>query len=114
MSERHRAVDSLGPIQSQGNLVYVHLAVATDDEERNSDDLVEDTVQMFVEDAGNKAKSLGMHRNYLQGTYADSWQNPLERRSAGTLEELWASAKKYDPGQVFQRQVPGGFKLPKI
>lgn len=114
MSERHRAVDSLGPIQSQGNLVYVHLAVATDDEERSSDDLVENTVQKFVEDAGKKAKSLGVHRSYLQGTYADSWQNPLERRSAGTLEELWATAKKYDPGQVFQTQVPGGFKLPKI
>ncbi|KAG8160696.1 hypothetical protein KVR01_008960 [Diaporthe batatas] len=114
MSERHRAVDSLGPIQTQGNLVYVHLAVATDDDERDSDALVEDTVQKFVQDADKKAKSLGVHRSYLQGTYADSWQNPLERRSAGTLEELWASAKRYDPGQVFQRQVPGGFKLPKI
>ncbi|POS70093.1 FAD binding domain-containing protein [Diaporthe helianthi] len=114
MSERHRAVDSLGPIQTQGNLVYVHLAVATDDEENDSDHLIEDTVQKFVEAAEKRAKSLGVHRSYLQGTYADRWQNPMERRSAGTLEELWVSAKKYDPGEVFQRQVPGGFKLPKI
>lgn len=114
MSERHGAADSLGPIQTQGNLVYVHLAVATDDEEKESDGTVEDVVQQFVTAADEKAKSMGVYRSFLQGTYAESWQNPLERRTEGTLKELLAAAEKYDPGQVFQRQVPGGFKLPKI
>lgn len=114
MSERHGAVDSLGPIQTQGNLVYVHLAVATDDEEKQSDNTIEDVIHQFLTAADEKAKSLGVYRSFLQGTYAESWQNPLERRTTGTLEELLAAANKYDPGQVFQRQVPGGFKLPKI
>lgn len=114
MLERRGAVDSLGPVQTQGDLIYVHLAVATDDEERDSDEVVEKAVQSFVTDADAKAKSLGVYRSFLQGTYADSWQNPLDRRTTGTLQDLMAAAKKYDPGQVFQKQVPGGFKLPAI
>jgi hypothetical protein len=29
----------------------------------------------------------------------------------GNLQNLRRTAGKYDPGQVFQRLVPGGFKL---
>ncbi|GKT47437.1 bifunctional solanapyrone synthase [Colletotrichum spaethianum] len=113
MSERNGAVDSLGPIQTQGNLIYIHMSVAVDESERDSDNIIEKVVQSLVADAEAKAKKMGLYRSYLQATYAESWQNPIERRSKGTLKELLATSKKYDPRQVFQRQVPGGFKLPK-
>ncbi|KAK6215223.1 FAD binding domain-containing protein [Colletotrichum tabaci] len=114
MSERNGAVDSLGPIQTQGNLIYVHLGVSVDEDEKDSDETIEKAVQQLVNDAEAKAKKMGLYRSYLQATYAESWQNPIERRSKSTLEELLATSKKYDPFQVFQKQVPGGFKLPKV
>ncbi|KXH60168.1 FAD binding domain-containing protein [Colletotrichum salicis] len=112
MSERNGAVDSLGPVQTQGNLVYIHLGVSVDENEKDSDEVVEKTVQKLVGDAEAKAKKMGLYRSYLQATYAESWQNPIERRSKSTLQELFATSEKYDPRQVFQKQVPGGFKLP--
>lgn len=113
MSERNGAVDSLGPVQTQGDLVYIHLAVSTDDSEKSSDSALEKVLRELISTAEAKAKKLGVYRSYLQTTYAESWQNPLLRRSQSTLEELWAVSRKYDPQQVFQKQVPGGFKLPK-
>ncbi|KAF4440593.1 FAD binding domain-containing protein [Fusarium austroafricanum] len=114
MSERRGALDSLGPIQTQGNLVYVHLAVSVDGSEKDSDETIEAVVKELVADAEAKAKNRGVYRSYLQATYAESWQNPLLRRSEGTLEEMLAVSKKYDPRQFFQMQVPGGFKLPRV
>ncbi|KAF7197937.1 FAD-dependent monooxygenase CTB5 [Pseudocercospora fuligena] len=114
MSERNGAVDSLGPVQTQGDLVYVHLAVSVDDNESHSDDDLEKAVETLISKAESRAKELGVYRSYLQATYAETWQNPLLRRSKSTLEDLWVVSRKYDPHQVFQKQVPGGFKLPKF
>ncbi|TDZ27473.1 Bifunctional solanapyrone synthase [Colletotrichum spinosum] len=113
MAERGGAPDSMGPIQTEGNLIYVHLAVSVDGNEWSSDDAIEQTVQHLIESGERKAKELGVYRSYLQATYAESWQNPLLRRSHSTLKQLLATSKKYDPEQVFQTQVPGGFKLPR-
>lgn len=113
MAERRGAVDSLGPIQSQGNFIYIHLAVSVDDSEMSSDDTIEKVVEKLIRDGEAKAKSMGVHRSYLQATYAESWQNPLLRRNKHVLEEMLAVSEKYDPLQVFQTQVPGGFKLPR-
>lgn len=76
-----------------GDLVYIHLAVATDDEEEENDVLVDDAVHRFLTPADEKAKSLGIYRSFLQRTYAESWQNLFERRTASTLEEMLAAAK---------------------
>ena len=46
--------------------------------------------------------------------YADSWQDPIGSRSKGTIREMLKTSKKYDPMQMFQKQVPGGFKLPSM
>ncbi|KAI8275470.1 Bifunctional solanapyrone synthase [Colletotrichum sp. SAR 10_98] len=113
MAERRGASDSMGPIQTEGNLIYIHLAVSVDGNEGSSDDTIEQAVQDLIEGAERKAKEMGVYRSYLQATYAESWQNPLLRRSPSTLEQLIATSRKYDPKQVFQTQVPGGFKLPQ-
>ena len=35
----------------------------------------------------------------------------IRSNGAAALEKIKAASKKYDPGQVFQKLVPGGFKL---
>ena len=113
MTERRGAVDSLGPIQTEGNMFFIHWAMAVDGTEPDTDVPFRSAVKDLFAAATKKAKSLGVQRDYLALTYSDSWQDPIGSRSQGTIEEMWESSKKYDPAQLFQKQVPGGFKLPK-
>ena len=64
---------------------------------------------------------MGTLTTYLQGAgalkdfqylnYAFQDQDPLGGYGPAALSKIRAASKKYDPGQVFQRLVPGGFKL---
>lgn len=57
------------------------------------------------------AKSVGLSNPYLYLDYADASQNPLASYGAESVKKMKAASKKYDPNGVFQRLVPGGFKL---
>ncbi|KAH8730330.1 oxidoreductase [Phaeosphaeriaceae sp. PMI808] len=114
MSERYGAVDSLGPIQTQGNMFYIHWAMSVDGSEVETDKKFEDVVKNLFEEAERKAREKGLQRDFLPLTYSDRWQDPLGRRSKGTIRDLWRVSQKYDPKGMFQSQVPGGFKLPKM
>lgn len=43
--------------------------------------------------------------------YVDREQNPFTGFSDGTKDKLQAISKKYDPAGVFQKLLPGYFKL---
>lgn len=43
--------------------------------------------------------------------YSDKTQNPLRSYGAANFNFMQKVAAKYDPNRVFQRQVPGSFKL---
>ena len=58
-----------------------------------------------------QAKAKGMLRNFQYLNYAAPFQAPLASYGAENLEFLQQVSKKYDPTSVFQRRVPGGFKL---
>ncbi|KAI9685962.1 MAG: hypothetical protein M1820_010700 [Bogoriella megaspora] len=114
MSERYGAVDSLGPIQTQGNMFFIHWAMAVDGSEVETDAEFRSTVKDLFEEAKKEASKHGWDRDYLALTYSDSFQDPIGSRSRGTIEEMWETSRKYDPKGLFQKQVPGGFKLPKL
>ncbi|KAI9746929.1 MAG: hypothetical protein M1835_002318, partial [Candelina submexicana] len=50
--------------------------------------------------------------NFQYLNYADTKQNPIAGYGQANVDKLVAASKKYDPAQVFQKLVPGGFKLP--
>ena len=112
MSERGGAVDSLGPIQTEGNMFFIHWAMAVDGSEPDTDAPFRRAVQSLFAAATERARALGVQRDYLPLTYADGWQDPIGSRSRGTVEEMCRTSRKYDPTALFQKQVPGGFKLP--
>jgi hypothetical protein len=111
-TERSGAVDILGPIQTQGNMFNVHFALGIGDEEADRDPLIQHAIRKLFGAAEARARELKLQRDYIPLTYADSWQDPLGRRSELTIAELRNTALKYDPRGMFQKQVPGGFKLP--
>ena len=46
--------------------------------------------------------------------YADGTQDPIGTYGPENILFLQDVAAKYDPKQIFQRRMPGGFKIPNI
>ena len=46
--------------------------------------------------------------------YADKSQQPLASYGIANILKLKSAASKYDPGQVFQKLCPGGFKISDV
>jgi hypothetical protein len=63
---------------------------------------------------GEYAKGIGADNPYLYLDYADVTQDPLASYGVENVEKMKAAAKKYDPSGVFQKLVPGGFKISKV
>jgi hypothetical protein len=57
------------------------------------------------------AKSAGGGYKYVYLNYAAHTQNPLRSYGEENLEFLRNVAGRYDPQDIFQEQVPGGFKV---
>ncbi|KAL4901185.1 hypothetical protein BDW74DRAFT_187841 [Aspergillus multicolor] len=57
------------------------------------------------------AKSIDKYNEYIYLNYADKTQNPLRGYGDENVEFIRQVAQRYDPDGVFQRQVPGGFKV---
>ncbi|KAI4212981.1 MAG: hypothetical protein LQ351_004325 [Letrouitia transgressa] len=56
-------------------------------------------------------RSVGALKDFVYLNYADINQDPIRGYGSASVAKLKAASKKYDPGQVFQKLVPGGFKL---
>lgn len=89
----------------------IHLALGVGDEAAHLDDAMTNAVKTLFEKAEERAEEWGLRRPYVPLTYADGWQRPLHRRGEEVLEDMMKVSKKYDPGEMFQKQVRGGFKL---
>ncbi|KAK8134766.1 FAD-binding domain-containing protein [Apiospora sp. TS-2023a] len=49
--------------------------------------------------------------DFVYPNYADASQDPYKTWGAASLAKLQAASRKYDPQGVFQKRVPGGFKV---
>ena len=57
---------------------------------------------------------LGTARDYIYLNYAYPKQDPIRTYGAENVRLLKNAAAKYDPKGVFQKLVPGGFKVSKV
>lgn len=73
-------------------------------------------VGRVLRDTVNQQKKLLKENNYLIDylylNYADISQPVLQSWGKSNVDKLRAASKKYDHKGVFQKQVPGGFKIP--
>ncbi|KAJ4263546.1 hypothetical protein NW762_006365 [Fusarium torreyae] len=65
----------------------------------------------IIADIGRYSKTRGLYDKFLFLNDAHSSQKPLQGYGSNTFETLKATSLKWDPQRVFQRLVPGGFKL---
>lgn len=71
----------------------------------------EEALKDFVKLIEELAKQEGVLHRYKYLNFAASFQDPLGSYGAEQKKTLRKVAKKYDPKGIFQKQVPGGFKL---
>jgi hypothetical protein len=104
-----RGGNSLGLSAAVGNLFNLLLTVSWDS---SADDArIEQHAKQLFQSSEDKAREMGLYNEYLYLNYAASWQDPIRGYGAANKAKLQAVSKKYDPTGVFQKQVPGGFKL---
>ncbi|KAJ0159732.1 Bifunctional solanapyrone synthase [Colletotrichum tanaceti] len=60
------------------------------------------------------AASVGGDVNWRYLNYADPSQNPLKTYGDANVDFIRQVASKYDPEGVFQKRIPGGFKISRV
>jgi FAD/FMN-containing dehydrogenase len=99
----------LGLSGDRGALVVVGVAVAWSN--ASDDALMNRFAQTVVADIDAAAKRLSQHYEYKYLNYASPWQEVIQSYGARNVEKMRNVSKKYDPRGIFQKKVPGGFKL---
>ena len=99
----------LGLDQDHGGLVVVGVAVGWTNE--SDDALVTQVAQQIIAEIDEQAKELGEFFDFIYLNYAMNWQNVIGSYGAENVATLQKVSKKYDPNGVFQKGVPGGYKL---
>ncbi|KAG8529862.1 uncharacterized protein KY384_005343 [Bacidia gigantensis] len=97
----------LGP--EDGDLTNALLTVSWSD--IKDDDTINKAAQDLFVKVNDAAKKLNTFNPYLYLNYAAKFQNPIGGYGQDSLTFLQKVSKQYDPLQLFQNLVPGGFKL---
>ncbi|KAI9800734.1 MAG: hypothetical protein M1833_003150 [Piccolia ochrophora] len=77
------------------------------------DNLIEDLSGEMIRRIDEYTKSVGAYNEFKYYNYARGDQDPLSGYGEENFNLIKAASLKYDPDQVFQRLVPGGFKWSK-
>ncbi|KAI9682137.1 MAG: hypothetical protein M1817_000191 [Caeruleum heppii] len=82
-------------------------------------DLAQDDAAIYkatttmIDQINAAVKRLRTQNSFVYLNYAFPTQNPIGSYGPANVKLLQAASKKYDPQGVFQRLVPGGFKISK-
>lgn len=101
--------NSLGLEASDGNLVLTHITITwtlpTDDA------AVTAAANTWLRAAKAASVKAGLSNEYVYLNYAAPGQDPITGYGASNKADLRSVSQKYDPSQIFQKAVPGAFKL---
>ena len=75
------------------------------------DQLVNSQAKLIFQEIDAKAQQLGLKHPYIYLNYAAPWQDPIDGYGAENREFLQNVSWKYDHEGLFQKNVPGGFKV---
>ncbi|KAK8009875.1 Bifunctional solanapyrone synthase [Apiospora arundinis] len=75
---------------------------------------VAQAAQAIVDEIENAARNEGSYLPYLFMNDAHEGVPVIASYGADNVRRMWEASKRYDPHQVFQKLLPGGFKLPPL
>lgn len=110
---RQTGGNCLGLADEEDDLVILLLTstwtLAKDDER------MYEAAQGFFKEVQMRAEQMGVDNPFIYLNYAGKWQDPVRGYGIQSIDTLRNVAARYDERGLFQsRQVPGGFKLPKL
>jgi hypothetical protein len=76
------------------------------------DDMVHKAAQDLFRRVEKRAEEMGLDNSFIYLNYADKWQDPISGYGVQSVDTLRNVAARYDPKGFFQKQVPGGHKIP--
>ncbi|KAH8816535.1 FAD binding domain protein [Xylogone sp. PMI_703] len=104
--------NSLGTDPSDGNAFVMLLSPLWPSTESNP--LVISACEKMMTQINELAHNMGLLHKFQYINYADPSQDPIRNYGENNVRHLRRMSKKYDPRGVFQRLVPGGFKIPGL
>ncbi|KAI9847853.1 MAG: hypothetical protein M1837_001746 [Sclerophora amabilis] len=99
----------LGLDASDGNTVWLCMTIAWS--LKKDDDAITAATTTFINDATKYAKERNLFNDYIYVNYALQSQDPYQSYGSENHARLKSISEIYDPDRVFQKLVPGGFKL---
>lgn len=102
-------MNSLGLCPSDGNLVIMNWNIAWLNS--TGDEAVKKAADVFLQQARDLGRERGVLDEYVYLNYAQQEQNPIASYGEENVKFLRNVSRRYDPEGVFQKLVPGGFKL---
>lgn len=99
----------MGTLPDQGNAVLLYIMASWSDSASSS--LVNSKAKEVLDKINAVAKRMGLMHKYVYANFAGIDQKPYVSYGAKNHAFLRQVAKQYDPRGVFQKLVPGGFKL---
>ncbi|KAF4627554.1 hypothetical protein G7Y89_g10599 [Cudoniella acicularis] len=101
--------NSLGLQEEKDNLVVILFIYSWASEHDSTGTIA--AAEKFVRDVDNEAKEKGFGSKFTYLNYASAWQDPIDGLGEEMKSRLRKASEKYDPQGMFQKAVPGGFKL---
>lgn len=77
----------------------------------SDDERVNAGAESWLKQSDAEAANRGLKNPWIYLNYAHSSQKPIDGYREANKAKLQEVSKKYDPSGVFQKNVPGGFKL---
>lgn len=79
------------------------------------DDKIHEAAETLFRRVEKRAEEMGVDNSFIYLNYAGNWQDPVLGYGMQSVDTLRNVAARYDSMGLFQsKQVPGGFKLPKV
>lgn len=98
-------------VTSKANCCLV-LLVDADWVDESDDEMMLSLSQSILDYANTLAVTLGNSEDYIFLNYAANGQDVISSYGEENVEKMIAVSQKYDPAGLFQKQVPGGSKIP--
>ena len=103
--------NSLGLERSSSSAALVLCLVSATWDTPTDDAQIASVAKALNAEIVDAAKAQGLFNEWIYLNYAADFQDPIGGYGPEIGAKLRAVSRKYDPGQVFQKNVPGGFKL---
>ncbi|KAF2472309.1 FAD-binding domain-containing protein [Lindgomyces ingoldianus] len=101
--------NSLGLDTSSGSLVSVLLLSYWS--KREDDQKIKETMRGVLEKIEQDSNERGTAVSFKYMNYASEFQDPISSYGSENKKRLQDVSRKYDPQGLFQKAVPGGFKI---